>query len=383
MHKYLVYAAYGLLTFGGVMHFLVDVVAQYARGKRVPGPATTLYYGLNTAYALSQVLFGLMALLIIACRDAQKGEQAAQRLREAGGNVKVLPLDLASQTSIRAFVEGFRRGQFPPLAGIVCNAGMQNVATPTRTEEGYETTFAVNHLGHYLLTRLLLPELASDARITFVSSGTHDPKQKTGMPEPLYITADALAHDFETSPKAGRRRYTTSKLCNVYCTYEYARRLAASSDPRLQSLRVNAFDPGLMPATDLARTYSAPLRFVSRYVLPALSLFVSNIQSPATSGRRLALLASGGEGSATGKYFSDGREIQPSAASYDTQNALDLWNTSAQMTGLPSELSLATPQPLTNGGSTTSKAPSDGGFNEEEKKPRLTLLGRAISYFEP
>ena len=94
--------------------------------------------------------------------------------------MKVLPLDLASQTSIRAFVEGFRNGQFPPLAGIVCNAGMQNVATPTRTEEGYETTFAVNHLGHYLLTRLLLPELASDARITFVSSGTHDPKRKTG-----------------------------------------------------------------------------------------------------------------------------------------------------------------------------------------------------------
>jgi hypothetical protein len=64
MHKYLVYAAYGLLTFGGAMHFLVDVVSQYARGKRVPGPETTLYYGLNTAYALSQVLFGLMALLV-------------------------------------------------------------------------------------------------------------------------------------------------------------------------------------------------------------------------------------------------------------------------------------------------------------------------------
>lgn len=292
------------------------------------------------------------ALVIIACRNIEQGEQAAQRVRAAGGNVEVLPLDLAKQASVRSFVETFRKRQFPPLAGIVCNAGGQNVAAPTKTEEGYETTFAVNHLGHYLLTRLLLSDLASGARITFVSSGTHDPQQKTGMPAPRYTTAGGLAHDFEPSGNAGRRRYTTSKLCNNYCTYEYTRRFAASPDPRLQTLRVNAFDPGLMPATGLARTYSAPLRFVSRYILPALSLFIGNIHSPATSGRRLALLASGGEGSTTGKYFSDGREIPSSKESYDTQKALDLWNASAEMTGLQSELSLVTLQPQTNGGGT-------------------------------
>jgi len=277
-------------------------------------------------------------LVVIACRDVQMGEQAAQRMSDARGNVKVLPLDLAKQGSIRAFVDAFRKSQFPPLAGLVCNAGGQNVASPTKTEEGYETTFAVNHLGHYLLTRLLLPDLASGGRITFVSSGTHDPTQRTGMPEPRYVTAEALAHDFEPSGLAGRRRYTTSKLCNIYCTYELARRLSASPDPRLRSLGVNAFDPGLMPGTGLARTYSAPLRFVSRFILPALSLFMSNVHSPATSGRRLALLASGSEGTATGKYFSDGREVRSSAASYDTGNALDLWNRSAEMTGLPTEL---------------------------------------------
>jgi len=295
--------------------------------------------GFECAYALSK---HSSVLVIIACRDIQKGEKAARRLREAKSNAKVLPLDLSRQASVRAFVEAFRRGQFPPLVGIVCNAGLQNVGTPTKTEEGYETTFAVNHLGHYLLTRLLLPDLATNASITFVSSGTHDPEQKTGMPTPRYITAEALAHDFEPGGNAGRRRYTTSKLCNVYCTYEYARRLASSSDSHLQSLCVNAFDPGLMPATELARTYSAPLRFVSRYILPALSLFIGNIYSPATSGRRLALLASGGEGSAKGEYFSDGREIRSSVESYDTQKALDLWSTSAKMTGLPSELSITT-----------------------------------------
>jgi hypothetical protein len=64
MHKILVFATYGWLTLGGTGHFLIDVVSQYVRGKRVPGPEATLYYGLNTAYALGQVLFGLLGLLV-------------------------------------------------------------------------------------------------------------------------------------------------------------------------------------------------------------------------------------------------------------------------------------------------------------------------------
>lgn len=309
------------------------VVTGEAQTFIVTGSNTGL--GFECASALAK---DSKVAVIIACRDVQKGQQAAKRMLDAKGNVTVLPLDLAKQASIHAFVDAFRKSQFPPLAGVVCNAGVQNVATPEKGAEGYESTFAVNHLRHYLLTRLLLPEIASGGRITFVSSGTHDSQQKTGMPEPRYGSAQALAHDFEATPLAGRRRYTTSKLCNIYCTYEYARRFAASPDARLQSLRVNAFDPGFMGATGLARTYSAPLRFISRYILPALSLLVSNIHNPTTSGRRLALLAAGGEGSATGKYFSDGREVKSSAASYDRQNALELWNSSAEMTGLPSEL---------------------------------------------
>ena len=278
------------------------------------------------------------ALVIIACRDIRYGHEAAKRMKDSSGDVKVLALDLADQSSIRAFVETFRAGRFPPLVGLVCNAGGQNVASPTKTREGFETTFATNHLGHYLLTRLLLPDFASGARIIFTASGTHDPAQKTGMPHPRFTSAEAIAHDFEPGVKAGQRRYTTSKLCNIYTTYELARRLAASSDARLRSLLVNSFDPGLMPATGLARTYSPPLRFVSKYILPALSLFMSNVHSPATSGRRLAQLASGGEGDSTGKYFSDGHEVRSSIDSYDSNNALDLWTTSAKMTGLLSGL---------------------------------------------
>jgi hypothetical protein len=64
MHKILVFVAFSWLTLGGTGHFVFDVVSQYLRGKRVPGPETTLYYGLNTTYALGQILFGVFGLLI-------------------------------------------------------------------------------------------------------------------------------------------------------------------------------------------------------------------------------------------------------------------------------------------------------------------------------
>lgn len=64
MHQYLVYAAYGWLALSGLLHFSVDVVSQYLRGTRTPGPEATLYYGLNTAFALGQVVFGLLGLYL-------------------------------------------------------------------------------------------------------------------------------------------------------------------------------------------------------------------------------------------------------------------------------------------------------------------------------
>jgi len=64
MHKYIVYAAYGWLALTGVLHFVVDVVSQYLRGKREPSVETTLYYGLNSAFSLGQVAFGVLGLFL-------------------------------------------------------------------------------------------------------------------------------------------------------------------------------------------------------------------------------------------------------------------------------------------------------------------------------
>jgi NAD(P)-dependent dehydrogenase (short-subunit alcohol dehydrogenase family) len=272
--------------------------------------------------------------VVIACRDDRKGREAQRQLGQSGARAEFMPLDLASLESVRAFANVFRKASLPPLAGIVCNAGIQSIAEPAKTREGYEATFGVNHLGHFLLANLLLPELAEAGKIIFVSSGTHDPEQKAPLPEPRYEDAWKVAYDFEPGSVAGRRRYTTSKLCNVYCTYEFARRLESSAEPRLRSIRVLAFDPGLMPGTGLARTYAAPLRFLWNYLLPAATLFMRNAHMPSKSGQRLAALVTDRESIATGKYYSDGKETRSSSFSYDLANAKNLWEASAQMVGI-------------------------------------------------
>lgn len=291
--------------------------------------------GFETAKAVAQ---DRGTLVVIACRDAELGRDAVERLEAPGGQAAFLPIDLASQASIRRMVELFRMSGFPPLAAIICNAGAQNVATPQRTAEGYETTFAVNHLGHFLLVRLLLDDLLQDGRVTFVSSSTHDPKEKTGMPPPVYTDADASAHDFEEGRTPGLRRYTTSKLCNVLCTYELARRLAATDNPRLSSIKVNAIDPGFMPATSLARSWPGPLRWVSRNLLPLLRFVSSNVHLPQVSAERVAALTTGAEAAPGGRYFSNGKPVRSSELSYDEALQRELWASSAEMTGVPVDL---------------------------------------------
>ncbi|MFZ2997027.1 SDR family NAD(P)-dependent oxidoreductase [Sphingobium sp.] len=278
------------------------------------------------------------AMVVIASRNPQFGQEAVDRLKALGGHAAFLPLDLASQESIRNFARIWRNAGFPPLKGLICNAGMQNVAAPTKSAEGYEMTFAVNHLGHYLLIRLLLDDMEQDGRITFISSGTHDPKERTGMPAPVYESAETAAHDFEGSRNAGLRRYTTSKLCNIYCTYELSRRLSASGDLRQSSIKVNAIDPGLMPATGLARSWPAPLRWVSRNVLPLLRLVNNNVHRPETSARRVAAITIGQDAAPGGRYFSNGKAARSSDVSYDESKACELWVASAKMTGLPVEM---------------------------------------------
>lgn len=289
--------------------------------------------------------------IILACRNPEKASGAVKRLVAETGNkqIEAMELDLASLASVRRFAKDFAARPLPALHAIVCNAGLQVVSGTTYTKDGFETTFGVNHLGHFLLVNLLLKDLTSPARIVFVSSDTHDPSKKTPMPPPVFQDAEMLAHPQPDAKNAnlgtiGRTRYSTSKLCNIYCAYELSRRLQTEQHDK--EITVNAFNPGLMAGTGLGSDYSLPLRFVWNVVLPTLGALGLKIKGGKLnnlddSSKALARLVTDSQyAGITGKYFDMGKEIPSSDESYDKRKALNLWEQSAELVQLAPEESL-------------------------------------------
>lgn len=264
--------------------------------------------------------------VVLAVRDVGRGADAVAALGEPN-RCTVLELDLASLRSVRGFAQNLRATDLPPVHALVCNAGVQVVSGSEVTDDGVEMTFGVNHLGHFALVQEVLDHLSRPARIVVVSSGTHDPNKHTGMPDPHYTSAANLAHPRAEQAADGRRRYTTSKLCNVLFAYELDRRLGHGE----QGVTVTAFDPGLMPGSGLARDYPRLQRLAWRYLLPALRV-LPGVRSTRTSGRYLAALVGDARfDGVTGEYFDGGKPVRSSADSYDRDKALDLWETSEQL----------------------------------------------------
>ncbi|MFE5480573.1 SDR family NAD(P)-dependent oxidoreductase [Nocardia sp. NPDC056541] len=253
--------------------------------------------------------------VVITGRDATRTRELAAAIGAHG-----MALDLSSRPSVGGFVAELVAADLPPLSGLVCNAGVQFTGR-TLTSDGMEATFATNHLGHLGLVIDLLAHFTAPARIIVVSSGTHDPDQFTGMPHPLRATARELAYPpppTESAQRDGRRRYTTSKLANLQTAYHLARELA----PR--DITVNAFDPGLMPGTGLARNASAVQRLGWKTIARAL-VVLPGVRTPRGSGADLAwLVAAPDREGITGQYLVRRTPVRSSAASYDerVQHAL-------------------------------------------------------------
>jgi len=286
--------------------------------------------------------------VLIASRNQQASEEAVQRIaRESGdGAASALALDLGSLASVRAFAKEIEARNLP-LRALVCNAGLQLNSGPKLTPDGFESTFAVNHLGHFLLTNLLLERLLANApaRIVIVASGVHDPAMKTMMPHPAITDFDTLAATGGPSREKfdGRVAYVNSKLCNLWFTYELVRRLEAaklSSDAR--PLSVNAWEPGLVPGSGLARDYPPALKFIWDWILPGvarvLSLRYPTINPAPKSGAALArLVLDPALERRSGHYFpshSRWKEAPSSDFSYDAGMASALWQESLRMTRL-------------------------------------------------
>jgi NAD(P)-dependent dehydrogenase (short-subunit alcohol dehydrogenase family) len=294
--------------------------------------------GLLTAQRIAAA--GAGCHVVITGRDANFAREAASRITDRTGTpTSGLRLELASLQDVRRFAADFLREDLPPLEAIICNAGRQIRDVRGRTIDGLEPTFAINHLGHFLLVRLLLPVLRPTGRIIFVASETHDPAKHTGMPAAFYADARTLAYpevaDDAAGVEVGRRRYATSKLCNVLTTYELARRIS-NGELGSRTVTVNAFDPGLMPGTGLARDYHGFTAFAWRYLLPALIAVPGvNAHSVGRSASALArLVLDPGLGTVTAQYFSGTKPRRSSADSYDPAKAADLWAASCELVGL-------------------------------------------------
>jgi NAD(P)-dependent dehydrogenase (short-subunit alcohol dehydrogenase family) len=298
--------------------------------------------GLECARALARNAWQV----VIASRDRETSAAAVQRIcAEAGdGTASELGLDLGSMQSIRAFAAEIEARDLP-LRALVCNAGLQVTGSGRRSADGYEITFAVNHLGHFLLANLLLGRLLAHApaRLVVVASGVHDPTLRTGMPKPRVESPEALAAAADRPGFDGRLAYVNSKLCNLWFMYELVRRLATLPGARGASpLTVNGFDPGLVPGSGLARDYPAPLRFVWDRVLPGVATLLSPVVptiNPAwKAGDALArLVTDPALAGVTGKYFPSHARWQAAAssdASYDERQARALWDTSVKLSGL-------------------------------------------------
>lgn len=266
--------------------------------------------------------------VLIASRSNKDNAAVSINQKTGHSNVEYLKLDLSSLDKVRSFAADYARSGYPPIKALVLNAGLQ-ILNLDYTEDKIESTFAINHVGHALLFYLLSPYLAEDARIILVASGTHDPAQKSGLPDAIYNSAEELAQPTkETENYGGRQRYATSKLCNVIWTYALHRRLERTPGKKWT---VNAFDPGLMPGTGLARDAPALLQFIWHNILPRtiwlLRLLISpNIHSPRESGGSLARLAVGDDvKGVSGKYYEGKIPIPSSKDSEVVEKQEDLW----------------------------------------------------------
>lgn len=295
--------------------------------------------------------------VVIASRDRVASAAAVARIRDETGNAGIseMGLDLGSCAAVRAFAREVEERDLP-IRAMVCNAGLQASGKRlVRSADGYERTFAVNHLGHFLLVNLLLRRLAAHtpARILIVASGVHDPKCRTGMPKPDVGHFDVLAQTGGPRPDAfdARLAYVNSKLCNLWFAYELIRRLAAAGlSSKERPISVNAFEPGFVPGSGLAREYPPALRWIWHRVLPAVARaatrFTPSVNVTDTAGEALARLALDPSlERISGKYFpSHARwgEAPSSDASYDQTRAAALWDASVRCARLaPGESPLA------------------------------------------
>jgi retinol dehydrogenase-14 len=264
--------------------------------------------GIGKAAALELARRG--AGVVFTYRDPAKGKITLEMIRRETGNssVDTMELDLASLESIRRFAERFRK-EYSRLDVLINNAGGY-YGYRKSTEEGFEYTFGVNHLGHFVLTNLLKESLVSGkARIINVSSEA----QRMGH---IYFDDLMIKGRYR-----GFRAYCQAKLANLLFTYELAERWAGSG------ITANAAHPGAV-RTNFGNESKPFFRILMKLGRPFL-------KSPARGADTIVYLATSPDVEGfSGKYYAYRRPVRSIPESYDKEIRQRLWNVSEELTGV-------------------------------------------------
>lgn len=277
-------------------------------GKTVLITGATSGIGLEAALALAR----MGAHTVIVGRDPRRIEVALDRLRKAAvnGKFEALQTDFSSQVQIRKLAADFL-ARHARLDVLINNAGGVH-RHRTLTEDGMEATLAVNHLGAFLLTNLLLDLIVASApaRIVNVASALH----RRGR---LDLADPKLDHGYSLL-----QAYARSKLANILFTRALVKRLAG------RSVTVNAVHPG----TVATRIWAGAPGWVRPFLAIYAQLFML---TPAQGAERLVYLAvSPNVQGQSGLYFENNRPDSPAVLARDDALAEALWNASARWTGL-------------------------------------------------
>ncbi|WP_019068805.1 hypothetical protein [Streptomyces hokutonensis] len=220
------------------------------------------------------------------------------------------------------------------IDALVLNAGTQSRNLDGRTADGFETTFGVNHLAHYLLA----PQLADKARLILTTSDTHDPAITPLAPKSL--DPQALAHPPKAGLGAGMRAYAASKLCNL----RTARSLADIPELDTRGITVLGYNPGFTGGTNLGDASPGARRVMSAVVFPVFSVIgrfkpAYAMGRPERAGQVLAELATKTITPPAGRTYVSlvkGEVTYPDPSELALNNSVrdGLWEQSATMVGL-------------------------------------------------
>ena len=261
-------------------------------------------------YVAARELARMGARVVIVGRNSAKTDDAVRRIIEESGNPAVgrLLANLSSQREVRR-VAAEALDLLPKLHVLLNNAGAIFLSN-RRSADGIEMTFALNHLGYFLLTDLLLDRLRDSvpARVINVSSSSHGSPGKfrlEDLPNP--------------GSNRGYRAYGRSKLCNILFTYELARRLGGAN------ITVNALHPGLVQ-TNIARNNGLLGRVVNFFI------GARGVDADKGAETLVYLASSPDVEEITGNFFVDCRAVPSSPLSYDIDLAARLWQLSESLT---------------------------------------------------